>query len=378
MRSLSTNSTRSRWQWTSASLAVILLVSWWMYSARESEIDSKSLTEWFEDYSNWTSPTGLHTSRCYQVFIELEGDALPFLINLAQTKQTSLDRAYESLVRRLPAYCSQRMPQPRSDSWHLSRLNTALRLIGIIGGQQRWKADEGEPSRKPGIQLALPAIHAAMQIDATRSSAAHAAWFIGPPASVLVPELIEMAAHPDDRGALAALQAFALMGSSASNAVPLLMQISTNESGSRQIHAVQSLGGIGAPAFLSVPVIASLLDTTNPVLRLTAARALAELGVTPESAVSALLAMRRGTNEWAARVAALALWNRDRKDEELRMEIISTLRSDQRGWMASCLRSLGTNARPFADELRRLSNDSNEVWRAQAKVALRRIQIPPL
>jgi len=40
------------------------------------------------------------------------------------------------------------------------------------------------------------------------------------------------------------------------------------------------------------------------------------------------------------------------------------------------LRSLTTNALPFADEVRRLTSDSNEVWRSQAIAALRRIQPP--
>ena len=330
VRAASTSSTRSRWQWAGVSLAVLLSVSWWTYSHRERSIDGKSLSEWFEDFNNWTALTGLDTSRCYQVFIELDGDAIPFLVDWAQTKQTSLDRAYENIFRRLPAFCNQRLPQPRSDSWHWNHRNSALQLIGYIGGQQRWNAEAGELGHKPGIQIALPAIHAAMQVDATRVSAAQAAWFIGPQAASLVPDLIKMASDPNDRAGLAALQSFGVIGLAASNAVPLLIQIATNEGSSRQIHAVQSLGGIGAPAFPSVPVIASLLDTTNPAVNLVAARALAELGVTPESAVPSLMAMRLGTNVWAARVASLALWNRDRGDEELRMEIVSTLHSDQR------------------------------------------------
>lgn len=377
MQSSATNSTRSKWRWTGACLAVVIAVSWWIYSTHELEIDGKSIAEWFEDYNNWAPPTGLHTARCHQVFMELEGDAIPFLVSCAQSQQTPLDRVYENIFRRIPAVCVQWFPQPRSDWWYLNRRNSAFHLIGQIGNTQRWKSNVGEPSMKPGIELAIPAIQAGIRVNETRSFAAQAAWFIGPPAAAVVPDLIKMAAEPSDPVGLTALQAFGLMGPAASNAVPLLIRIATNETSSWQIHAVQSLGGIGAPAFQSTPVLASLLYATNPSVNLAAARALAELGITPESAGPALKAMRRGTNEWAARVASLALWNADQENVRLRQEIISALRSDRPGGMLSCLRSLGTNAVPFADEVRRLTNDSNEVWRGLAVSALQRIQPSP-
>ncbi len=376
VQSSATNSSRSKWRWIGVSLAGILVGSWWIYSAHELVIDGKPIGKWFDDYQNWISPTGLQTARCYQVFVELEGDALPFLVKCAQSRQTSFDRAYENIFRRLPAFCAQWLPQPRWDSWHLNRRNSAFQLIGHIGSAQRWKADTGEPSRKLGIEVAIPAVQAGIQVNETRTFAAQAAWLIGPPAASLVPDLMKLAAEPNGSGSLAALQAFGLMGSLASNAVPLLVQIATTEGSNRQVHATQSLGGMGTAAHSAAFAIASLLNATNSALNLVAARALAELGVTPESAVPTLKTMQRGTNEWAARVASLALWNADRNNNELRMKIVSALRSDQRGWMLSCLRALGTNALPFADEVRRLTNDSNEVWRGQALAALQRIQPP--
>ena len=255
----------------------------------------------------------------------------------------------------------------------------AVDLLGEIGSAQRWNAAIAEPSHKPGIQLALPAIQAALKDPATCTQAAQAAWSIGPPAASITPDLIELTADRNESAALAALQAFELIGLGASNAVPLLIQIATNETSAgqlRQLYAVQSLGGIGDPARLAAPVLASLLQTRNSEVNVAAARSLAELGVTPESALPALEAMRRGTNEWTARVASLALWNRRRDDYDLQAEIIAALRSVQRGWMTFCLENLGTNASPFAGELHRLLSDRDEIIRGQARMALRKIESP--
>jgi len=229
--------------------------------------------------------------------------------------------------------------------------------------------------------LAVPAIQTVLRdtngYDPT--FAAQAVCYIGPPAASTIPDLINIAQLPNGSHAVAgAIQAFGLMGPLASNAVPLLITIATGPNrGVERLLAVQSLGGIGAAARPALPTLTSLLSEQDEQLRVIALRSLADLGFTPDDAVPTLTTMKQGTNDWAAGLAALALWNRDRHNSELRAEVAAALQKWP-GRMLLDLQTLGTNATPFVPEIKAISEHHPDgQMRRQAKRALRQIQAPP-
>ncbi len=340
---------------------------------REPTYNGKRASKWFEEAL--MANQNYHASPSFRAFGEMEGDAVPFLARWVNARPSTFEKAYAKTLSHLPRRLARSLPQPRSQADYYNRRNCALQLLASIGSRQRFKADAGEPSTKPSVALAVPAIQAALR-DTNGFDpvfAAQAAWYIGPPAAVTIPDLIRLARVPNGHAVGAAVQAFGLMGPLASNAVPVLLEIAGDAKNKHRRLAVQSLGEMGATARPAIPLLVSLLTETNE-LQVTALRSLAEIGFTPDAAVPALTALQQGTNEWAAALATLALWNREPHNARLSAKLAAVLHTEKRGWLLFDLRLLGTNAALLADEVRSLENDSDPDTRRFAKSVLRNIR----
>ena len=331
------------WLWIGP-VVLLFAAAFLLWKRSEPAYGGKRVTEWFKEAQN-ESGANRSSSPSDHAFREMEGDAVPFLIGRISSQSSATPN---------------------------SRI-VALELLGEIGGLQRWKADIGEPSAKPSVALAIPAIQTALHSpdETTRTFAAQAAWSIGPTAAAIIPDLVKLAADSQD---IAAIQGLGMMGAFASNAVPVLIEIAADDSSKNRRLAVVALGEIGETARPAAPVLTALLASSNETLRVSATRSLAEIGFTPDEAVPVLTAMRQGTNDWLAGLATLALWNRHHEDSKLQSELIAGLLTDKRGPLLSSLAGLGTNAAPLVPEITLLLNDPDPNVSHFAKRALRRIQ----
>ena len=142
----------------------------------------------------------------------MDGDAIPFLTACDTARPSVLDRVCSLLLKSIPSQLSRGLPSPHDALYYAHRRDYALGLLGNIGSSQRFRTAAGEPLSKQSIHLAIPAIGAALRDTNNMSPvfAAQAAWFIGPPAKPLVPDLMALVARPDV--AAAAIQAFGAIG----------------------------------------------------------------------------------------------------------------------------------------------------------------------
>ena len=372
-----------------AVLAVTLLLTFpalWLFprrTAARTEYQGKSVQRWFEEAVKSEGTGDYQISGPFRAFEEMEGDAVSFLTRRVTERPSVFQRAYAKAIACLPAQIVRKLPRsliPLTRSDYINRRDCALELLAAIGRGQRFKAAEGEPSPKPSIALAVPAIQTALRDTNGYDPvfAAQAAASIGPPAASTIPDLMYIVQMRNgSRAVPGAIQAFGIMGPLASNAVPLLITIAASPRREERLLAVQSLGGIGAAAHRAVPMLTSLLSEQDEQLRQISLRSLADIGLTPDDAVPTLTAIKQGTNEWAARLAALALWNRDRENSELRAEVVAALQKLP-GRMLLDLQRLGTNATPFVPEIKEiLEHHPDDRMRRQAKRALRQLQASP-
>ena len=328
-------------------LGQVLLPMW-----LEPSYAGKRVSEWFEDHVDPSDQARLASRDDYQAFNEMEGDAVPFLVRWVNVHPSHLGNAYARFFGSLPSRLTAVLPEPRNDVYYLWRRIRALEWLGRIGATQRLKAEAGEPCKKTSLTAAVPRIQTSLQDRdySVRTSAALALMLIGAPAAPAVPDLFKLARNPKDEAAPAAVQALGAIGLAATNAVGVLAEI------------------------VAAPAPTSSLDGSHERIRIFAARALAEIGITPAEAVPALTRLTQCNNSWVRVVASLALWNRNHKDARLRSEVVSALHSDARGWIASSLGQLNTNAAPFLPELKPLLYDPDPAIRGIANRAIRRIQ----
>jgi hypothetical protein len=291
----------------------------------------------------------------FRAFEAMEGDAVPFLIQVLQKiNPTRPEQWYEEVFKRLPASLAKSLPKPQTTSVYRDRRTRALMMLRVVGCAQQWQwADEGKPSLKPSITNALPAIRAALHDPDgwIRGSALNAISGMGFLAAPLVPDLIPLIADenaPDSGGALVALGS---IGPQASNAVPALIRVAAGRQGMKRQWAVKALGQIGAPAREAIPVLLQAIGEPNVFPRELGLQALAQIGYTPAEAVSALTELRRHPEGQIRGLACLALWNRDHQNTNLYDEIVYTLHATRNGDLVYALGAPGTNAAPFAAEL---------------------------
>lgn len=341
-------------------------------SAPLPSFEGKTVNLWFEESLLLYSDT-YRGSQCQKAFNAMEGDAVPYLTGWLNSRLSHFDTGYAKVVHFLPAWAQTRLPKPRDDQFYSRRSDAALRRLGEIGMAQRFKTQSGEPSAKPSVALAVPAMRAILRStnESGRVWAAQAVWATGPAASEAIPELITLARDFNSPGAI---QGLGLMGASASNAVPILTSIAMDDRNERRALAITALGQIGAAARSAAPALASLLESTNESLRIGATRTIASTGFTPDESVPMLTAMRQSSNTLHAQFATLALWNRDRQNVVLQTDLRAALQSDKRVAMLGALGGLGADAAPFVPEIKLLVNHPDPNASFYAKRALRLIQ----
>lgn len=332
----------------------------------------KGVREWFEDCALLDSKT-YPGSPSQKAFEAMEGDVVPYLINQVNARPSPLDEGYTMLLGWLPKWAQSRLPKPRDSEFYKSRSDRAMERLGEIGMAQRFKAEVGEPSVKPPAALAVPAIRIVLlSTNEWRVRwAAQTIHRIGPAAAAAAPDLIMLVRSSTNS---AAMQSLGFMGASASNAVPMLINLAMDDRYENRTLAITALANLGETARPTAPALASLISNTNEDVRQSATIALARTGFTPEEAVPALTAMRQGTNEWAALYATLALWNRNRQDTALRVELATALQTDRRAGLLIALGFLGTNAAGFEPDIAPFVNSSDTWERYYAKRALRKIR----
>jgi hypothetical protein len=368
---------KRRWQkWLWAALVVVLgvFVLVRLPGLREPAYAGKKVSEWFNEAANMP-PHELYGSEAWRAFEEMEGDAVPFLVRCLRARPSPLQNLYVYLYPIRPTRVSRFLPRPRLHLYQNRRM-CALRLLGQIGVTQRFKAADGELSKKPSVALALPAMEALLKSgdEHERASVAAAAMYMGHLAAPLVPGLVELVRTPGSGFAsVQAVEALGLIGPPASSAAGALIQWATNDPSHAPVFAAQSLGDIGPSARPAVPLLSLML--TNRICPFPAARALAEIGVVPDEALPALLAMKEGTDTWERCAATLALGRHDPRHRQLQAQVVALLRSTNRTAVLLSLGRMGTNAAVFAPEVRRMVGDTGIVGRF-AKRTLRQIQPP--
>jgi hypothetical protein len=279
---------------------------WWSpWVPREPVFQGKPISYWVGDGFTWTSgPPDWKAIR------EIEGDAIPCLIRRVNARPSPLDRSYTylylKLVPHLPTGLTSLLPHPHTDANFNQRRFTALMLLALIGDTQRANDDRGEPSRKTPISVAIPSIRTALgdTNGGLQIYAALAAGYIGPPAAAATADLTNLAwSSGATRTVQAAVEALGQIGPAASNAAPLLAQI---------LNDVKCFPGVRRAAVVSI----------------------AQIGRTPEEAVPGLAACLTNPPaserlSWrdrrVAAYAALALWNRDPKNAELRAAVAAAV-----------------------------------------------------
>ncbi|MCI0538058.1 MAG: HEAT repeat domain-containing protein [Verrucomicrobiales bacterium] len=349
------------------------MLTLFLWRQKEFCYEGKRISQWFRE-AVYAGGTSYQASPSFEAFRRMEGDAVPFLTGWVGAHPSAVDRAYLKIFRWLPSVVAGKLPAPRDAGFYSTRRNRALELLGQVGMMQRFKEEVGESSGKASIAQAIPVVRAALRDPSTRVFAAQALWFIGPPAAVVVPDLVEIAKDPNDPAYGAAVQSFGLIGPPADEAVEVLAKIAG--SGARNdLQAIESLGGIGPGARSAAPALTSMLTHPNEAIRVSSARTLAQIGVTPNEAVPALLAMRQATNDWARTVAAFALWNRNTNDLALMDDLVSAFGTERRGWLAYSMGCLGVPAAPFLPEIQKLVDDPDNNVQRFAKAALTRIRV---
>lgn len=360
-----------------AALVCLLGVVVWQYRAMVGPFyEGRSVGDWFDEYSLLSGGKEF-SSGAAMAFRSMGGDAVPFLVGVLEGRPAPYERLYAQAVRCLPTALVSRFPRPRV--WAADR-QRAMRLLQIVARQELELIDRGEGVGKSSVTHALAPLAAALRSSEADLAASTLACF-GPLAAPLVPDLIAKVRDGGGPRASFVLQALGEIGPAASDAVPVITRIAAEEPGDIRVFAVQALGHIGAAAQSAVPVLTRLLTAEDPSMpaapgeprgvRMAAATSLARIGSTPEESVAAFMAMTHSTNEWTRQVAAIALWNRDRLNPDLRAGVVEGLWSGNAFPVCLVLMSLGTNAAVFEPEVRSLLADPE--LGAIAKRTLRQI-----
>jgi hypothetical protein len=280
-------------------------VLWW--SPWALAYHGKPISYWVGNGFTWNSgPPDWKAIR------EIEGDAIPCLIRRVNARPSWFDRSYTyvylNLMPHLPTGLATHLPQPHTPANYDQRRFTALMLLALIGDTQRAQCDRGEPSRKTPISVAIPSIRTALgdTNGGLQIYAALAAGYIGPPAAAAIPDLTNLAwSSSATPTVLAAVEALGQIGPAASNAAPLLAQI---------LNDVKTFPGVRRAALVSLAQIGRTPAEADP--------ALAACLSNPPASERLSWRDRR-----VAAYAALALWNRDPKNAELRAAVAAAVAS---------------------------------------------------
>lgn len=244
-----------------ASLCIVCLVTLIRAAALSGPTyNGKQVRYWFEEAVK-LEPGRDKDAACSKAFLELDGDAIPFLQSWVNAKSSRFDKPYSWFIAQMPDKLSGRLPAAKTYAYYQSRRMCAMSLLAEIGWQQRSVIREGASVSKCSITSAVPDLQIAMRdTDAVvRGQTFLALSDIGPNALVALPDLLKVANDPNDAASDFAIASIGSIGASASNAVPTLVRIAVDGKDDRQLFAVQSLGQIGPPAASAIPALTGML-----------------------------------------------------------------------------------------------------------------------
>ena len=367
---------RRLWPWGALLLAILAIpLAGLLAPPREPSYRGKSARHWLVDgyaVGGWLAENPAKR----QAFKAMGGQAVPFLMEaLGKSRPSLLERAYGVIFKGVPATLAKWLPQPTTDAFYQFRRIQALEMLAMIGEAQRFRClEQGHPASEASATNALPVLEAAFQDpnSSIRWGAAQVIEGLGFLAAPLVPDLMSIVADPKAPGRTQALRALGAMGASASNAVPILVQLIARDQRHGGPATAPPRGRNGSPTGAVAPVPTGAQVEPAAALRPWALRALSQIGSTPAEAVPMLTALTRESDGDIRAHACLALWNRDRQNENLRQEILAGLRSPDGGRLLFSLGILGSNAAPFAAEIQAVAEGpQNDRY---VKKVLRQIQ----
>ena len=83
----------------------------------------KSIGRWFNDALGVESGSSQEVA-CLQAFLEMEGNALPFLIRRVDARVSSFDRLYARAMSHMPNGVWDALPSPRTEGYYANRLHS--------------------------------------------------------------------------------------------------------------------------------------------------------------------------------------------------------------------------------------------------------------
>jgi hypothetical protein len=318
-----------------AGLALVL-VCFWATRPNLPRYEGKRVAEWFAQadgsqlsiYDGAPAGPGGSPNPAFMAFLELRGDAVPYLSGVAIRRQGLLARSYYVGWSKLPARWQKLFPAGYSEAeWTMQREH-ALRLIGAIAYWENRPRSWGHTGAPMPRALVVATFRQCLRDTDPQvtSCAASSAGCLGMAAEPLVPDLVALLSGSHRRAQSAAINTLGVIG--AAEAVHPLSVFLREPHGVLTREAVRALGRIGSPSSPAAPAIARLLgerrDSANYI-----ARALYQIGTTPLEAVPALerVLTQESNTVQTRQLAALALWNVDREDPA-RIASVSNLISE--------------------------------------------------
>lgn len=315
---------------------VLVLVCFWTTRPSLPRYEGKSVAEWFAQadgtqlaiFDGMPAGPGGSPDPVFMAFLELRGDAVPFLSGVANRPQGLLTRSYYVGWNKLPARWQKRFPAGYSEAEWTRQREHALRFIGAIAFWEDRSRPWGHGAAPMPRDLVLATLGKCLK-DAdpqVRTGAASAAGCMGVAAEPLVPDLITSLSRPHRSEQSAAINTLGVIG--AAEAVHPLSEFLHESHGSLTWEAIRALGRIGPPSSPAVPAIGRVLGARRDWADCIA-RALYQIGTTPPEAVPLLesIVAQESNPVHIRQLATLALWNLDREDAA-RVACVSNLISE--------------------------------------------------
>jgi HEAT repeat protein len=266
---------------------------------------------------------------------------------------------------------------PQSEKWQLYTTVTLARALASPVEGERVAAARGLADLRPGPDLAIPAIQAALR-DAPAEVVDGALDAMADLGDAAVPPLIEALRHEEVRAKAAAI--LARIGPPAKAAVPALAALLKDEQAETRREALFALGEIGPDSKPALPAIAAALDDADEKVAYAACYALGKIGPDAMDAKPALQKMLDAEDEFLRVAAAWALARVHPECPETPLKSVPLLIEalDEPAPMIrleaiESLRCLGPRAKDAVPALEKAAEDENETIRQAAAEALKAI-----
>jgi hypothetical protein len=227
----------------------------------EASYAGRPARDWFRD-SLGMSDESFFASKVPTAFSQMEGMAVPLLVQELRARPSRLRTIFESTLRRVHLDGFILAHAPGAEVQAARRRRQAMILLWHVAGEQRRRADLGEPLKGPSVTNAIPALRELLQgpQGSELNLAAATAGYLGPLAAPLVDLLAARVAEGDDPEFL--VQALGAIGPAASNTIPALARLARNPNYAGDVQT--ALGLIRSGAAATRPRTNDIEIGTNP------------------------------------------------------------------------------------------------------------------